>query len=96
VSDEDDRPLSARDRAFAVELARCGGLPERLLAVHVDDGSGRCTECSGGGQSARYRFPCSLQILATEALVIRGRTQLDSGTRPPWLRGRGDNGPDPR
>lgn len=30
------------------------GMAVRLLAVHVDDGSGRCRVCSAGGFSGRY------------------------------------------
>src|SRR5688500_14152033 len=62
--------------AFAVQLALCGGLPQRLLDLHVDDGTGRCVLCSAGAQTGHYRHPCNLRILATEALVIQGRVQL--------------------
>jgi hypothetical protein len=84
TGDETD-PLSEWDRAFAHELALCGGLPERILGQHRDDGSGRCTECTLGGQAGHSRYPCGLRVLATEALVLQGRTGLD-GDRPRWLR----------
>jgi hypothetical protein len=74
--------------AFAAELARCGGLPARLLELHVDDGTGRCRICSQGGQTGRDRHPCRLRALATEALVIQGRQHMDGEGRPPWLKKR--------
>jgi hypothetical protein len=70
---------------FAVELARCPGVPARLLELHLDDGSGRCRICSSGAGTGRYRHPCAIRVLATEALVIQGRKRLDKGERPIWL-----------
>jgi hypothetical protein len=72
---------SEHDR-FAAELARQPGAPDRLLDLHIDDGSGRCRICSSGAQTGRYRHPCAIRVLATEALVIQGRTRLDRGERP--------------
>ena len=43
------------------------GMAERLLAVHVDDGSGRCRVCSAGAFSGRYPWPCVIQLCAAEA-----------------------------
>ncbi|MGI5128922.1 hypothetical protein ACQEVB_19110 [Pseudonocardia sp. CA-107938] len=36
------------------------GMAERLARDHADDGTGRCRVCSGGAQSGRYVWPCSL------------------------------------
>jgi hypothetical protein len=62
---------------FAAEMAQCGGLPERLLELHVDDGTGRCRLCSSGAQTGRYQHPCSLRILAAEALEIQRRRRAE-------------------
>ncbi len=70
---------------FAVELARCPGVPARLIELHVDDGSGRCGICSSGASTGRYHHPCAIRVLASEALVIQGRRRLDKGERPIWL-----------
>ncbi|MBA3906787.1 MAG: hypothetical protein H0X35_08925 [Pseudonocardiales bacterium] len=70
-------------------MALCGGLPERILGQHRDDGSGRCRDCTLGGQAGRSRYPCVLRVLATEALVLQGRRGLD-GDRPRWLGERAD------
>ena len=43
------------------------GMAERLLAVHDDDGSGRCRVCSTGGQAGRYRWPCAIRMAAADA-----------------------------
>ena len=69
-----------QDDEFAIELAKCGGLPARLLELHTDAGTGRCRLCSAGAQTGRYRHPCTLRQAATEALVIQARERLD---RPP-------------
>jgi hypothetical protein len=51
-----------------VELIRSQpGMAERLLIEHADDGSGRCRACSGGGQSGRHRWPCTIHHCATRA-----------------------------
>ena len=36
------------------------GMAARLLAEHVDDGSGRCSGCPVGGQRGRHSWPCTL------------------------------------
>ena len=33
------------------------GMAERLMAEHVDDGSGRCLGCPVGGQRGRHSWP---------------------------------------
>lgn len=52
-------------------LADCGGLAARLVAIHRDDGSGRCVVCSSGNQSARLVFPCNIRGLAVRALHLQ-------------------------
>jgi hypothetical protein len=44
----------------------------RILADHRDDGSGRCTVCHAGPQSARVVWPCRLRLLAEAARRRRG------------------------
>jgi hypothetical protein len=39
----------------------------RLLAQHIDDGSGRCAICSQGGQVAHVQWPCQLATAARRA-----------------------------
>jgi hypothetical protein len=55
-------------------LAREGGAA-KLLAEHVDDGSGRCAVCSAGGQTGRLQFPCSLALAARRAQRTMGHTR---------------------
>jgi hypothetical protein len=43
------------------------GMAERLIAEHVDDGSGRCRGCPVGGQRGRHSWPCTLRMAAEEA-----------------------------
>jgi hypothetical protein len=40
---------------------------ERLAVEHADDGSGRCRCCSAGGQTGRYRYPCTIRVAVDEA-----------------------------
>ncbi len=58
-------------RLLAAEVARLPGAAERLLAVHIEDGSGRCRVCSSGTQAGRYVWPCQLHVLATRAVEIQ-------------------------
>lgn len=39
----------------------------RLLAEHVDDGTGHCSVCSAGPQGGRMGWPCRLADLAAAA-----------------------------
>lgn len=73
--DTDDRL-----EVLAAELARMPGAPQRMLATHTDDGTGRCAVCSTGRQAGRYIWPCQLHLLAARAVEIRdgGRTHRDS------------------
>jgi hypothetical protein len=47
------------------------GMAARLLAEHVDDGSGRCTGCPVGGQRGRHSWPCTLWQAAEEATKLQ-------------------------
>ncbi|MGH3566969.1 MAG: hypothetical protein ACRDRH_13240 [Pseudonocardia sp.] len=52
-------------------IARQRELVDRVLAEHVDDGSGRCTACPRSGRVEWRRWPCrlhSLAVLAWETL----------------------------
>lgn len=57
--------------ALAAQLARMPGVPERLAVLHHDDGTGRCVVCSGGAQTGRYTWPCSISMVATRAIEMR-------------------------
>ncbi|WP_219414369.1 hypothetical protein [Pseudonocardia nigra] len=43
------------------------GMVDRLLEQHVDDGTGRCLVCSGGAQSGRHAWPCTIHEYARRA-----------------------------
>jgi hypothetical protein len=45
------------------------GMAERLLAVHTDDGTGRCRVCSDGAQAGHHAWPCSIHGYATRAVI---------------------------
>lgn len=64
---------------LAAELARMAGVAERLLAVHAEDGSGRCVVCSSGRQAGHYVWPCQLHLLATRAIEVRNGTAATRG-----------------
>jgi hypothetical protein len=42
-------------------------LAERLLAQHVDDGTGRCAVCTAGSQTGRLAWPCQTHMAAAAA-----------------------------
>ena len=46
------------------------GMAQRLLAVHTDDGTGRCRVCTSGAQAARQHWPCPLHGLAERAIKL--------------------------
>src|SRR5919108_5586627 len=46
------------------------GMADRLLAIHADDGTGHCRVCSGGGQSGRDVWPCTIHECARRASVL--------------------------
>ncbi len=58
------------------------GMAERLLAEHVDDGSGHCPACPLGGQKGYQRWPCNLHHYATQASKV-GRLRDQNRQRPP-------------
>lgn len=63
-----------------VELIRSQpGMADRLLVDHSDDGSGRCRVCSNGGQTGRYRWPCSIHHYATRARELAQPDQSSQG-----------------
>jgi hypothetical protein len=68
-------------------MAQCGGLPTRLVELHRDDGSGKCSVCSAGAQTGRYVYPCAIRTLAVRALLIQARALsrdvLHKGTAAP-------------
>ena len=43
------------------------GMAERLLAQHVDDGTGHCRVCSAGPQAGRKVWPCQIHGHALNA-----------------------------
>jgi hypothetical protein len=55
--------------AVAFIAAQHGG-PQRLLAIHVDDGFGRCRGCTVPGTGMPQDiWPCSIHYLASAAAV---------------------------
>lgn len=78
-------PEGDRWDTFAEVLSHCGGMATRLVAQHVDDGTGRCIVCSEGGQAGRYTWPCAIRRMSTTALHLQAR-RLAQGTAPLSLR----------
>jgi hypothetical protein len=70
-------------RAMALALAPMPELCQRLLGLHVTDGSGRCRACTRAGTGIpAAAWPCAIQIVAQRArlhhLELRGHApQLD-------------------
>lgn len=56
--------------ATAAAIAAVPGLARRLLADHVDDGSGRCQRCAIGAQAGKERWPCRIQTYARAAATV--------------------------
>ncbi|WP_219417084.1 hypothetical protein [Pseudonocardia nigra] len=48
---------------------------DRLLARHVDDGTGHCRVCSSGAQTGRHAWPCSIHNAAATTATRPGRHQ---------------------
>jgi hypothetical protein len=48
-------------------IVRNPGLAERLLAEHVQDGSGRCRVCADSVATGRRTWPCQLYQYARAA-----------------------------
>lgn len=67
---------------LAVELARQPETTQRLLALHVPDGNGRCRACTtpGTGRPAAP-WPCVLHFYASAADEIARRRARERGTR---------------
>jgi len=61
----DDSPI--------VEFMVNNGLADRLLAEHVDDGTGRCRVCSDGAQRGHHTWPCRICDYATRAREVERR-----------------------
>jgi len=55
------------DSALVESIARQRELVDRVLAEHVDDGTGLCKACPRGGLAGWQRWPCRLHSLATFA-----------------------------
>jgi len=51
-------------------MAECGDLPTRLVALHVDDGTGHCAGCTWW-DPPRPVHPCTTRQAATRALHIQ-------------------------
>lgn len=73
--------MSAVVNELARELARMPGVPQRLLAVHVSDGHGRCRACTASGTGLPgASWPCALHFYASAAEEIR---RQQAGARGP-------------
>lgn len=60
----------------AGELAGLPGVTQRLLALHVSDGHGKCCACTTPGTGMPgARWPCSLHFYAAAAEEIRRQRQ---------------------
>lgn len=60
--------VDALTLALAETLARNPGMAARLMRVHVDDGTGRCTGCSS--HSVRPAWPCAISWHVARAVEI--------------------------
>lgn len=66
---------------LARELARMPGVPQRLLALHISDGRGRCQACTASGTGLPgVEWPCALHFYASAAEEFR--QQQASARRP--------------
>jgi hypothetical protein len=77
-------------RVLAVTFALQPGMAARLLAEHVDDGTGRCRVCTAG-QSARERWPCKIHWYTSRAMALHEESLRD---RRDGFAGVGEHGPD--
>lgn len=50
-------------------------MADRLAREHAEDGHGRCRTCSGGAQSGRVRFPCTIMLAVIDARTRRATEQ---------------------
>lgn len=60
----DERPPAGPIVEF---IARQPGAAERLLAQHLNDGTGHCLVCSAGPQAGRKVWPCPIHEYAQSA-----------------------------
>lgn len=67
--------------SLARELSRLPGVTQRLLALHVSDGRGRCRGCTTPGTGLPgAEWPCALHFYASAAEGFR-REAVERGTR---------------
>jgi hypothetical protein len=66
----EDGPAGRRPSATAAAISALPGLAEALVARHVDDGAGRCSECVRADRG-REPWPCRIRIYADAALCLR-------------------------
>jgi hypothetical protein len=59
--------IAVNDNPLLTLIASETGMAERLLAQHVDDGTGRCAVCTRGSQTGRLAWPCQTQMAAAAA-----------------------------
>ncbi|MGI9002605.1 MAG: hypothetical protein ACR2GH_13200 [Pseudonocardia sp.] len=59
--------LPPPSQALVESIARQRELVDRVLAEHVDDGTGHCTACPHRWRAEWRRWPCRLHSLATLA-----------------------------
>ena len=68
--------------ALARELARLPGVTQRLLALHVSDGRGRCRACTTPGTGLPgAEWPCALHFYASAAEDVRQQLGEERRTR---------------
>jgi hypothetical protein len=61
--------LDSLPKPLAEFIAAQPGMRKQLLQEHVDDGSGHCEKCGGGGQTGRYIWPCTIRLAALAGSV---------------------------
>jgi hypothetical protein len=61
---------------LAAAIALAPGLAGRLMAEHVDDGTGRCRLCPLGDQAGHQQWPCRIYSAAAEAFRSRSRRPI--------------------
>lgn len=56
--------------SLAALVAAMPGVAQRLLADHVDDGTGHCRRCPVGAQAGYQRWPCTLHDVGRSAVLL--------------------------